>query len=86
MSRDQSLCTLLLSGSVVGIVCYGWLVLLSGWNLLVLQLTVFIAVTGILGIVAWIGYTLATTLPPQLIDFEKELVMDESVGVGGDQR
>jgi predicted DNA-binding transcriptional regulator len=42
--------------------------------MLTLQLTGFIAVGAVLGILAWIGYTLATTPPPKPIeDVEKEL-------------
>ena len=39
-----------------------------------MQLTAFIAVAGVLGILAWIGYTLATTPPPKPIEeIEREL-------------
>jgi len=42
--------------------------------MLLLQLTAFIAIAGVLGILAWIGYTLATTPPPKPIEeIEKEL-------------
>jgi len=43
-------------------------------SLFVLKLTGFVAVAGVLGILAWIGYTLATTPPPKPIEeIEKEL-------------
>jgi len=72
MSRDQVIGALLLVGSMAGIGVYGWL--LYNYTILMLQLTAFIAVTGILGILAWIGYTLATTPPPKPIEeIEKEL-------------
>ena len=46
--------------------------------MLVLQLTGFIAVGAVLGILAWIGYMLATTPPPKPIeDIEKELEKSE---------
>ena len=64
MSKDKSLGGLLLVGSVLGIILYGWLVFLSSWSEIVLQATGFIVVAGVLGIVAWIGYTLATTPSP----------------------
>ena len=76
MSRDQMIGGLLATGSVVGILVYGWLIFLAeSWvSLLVLKLTGFIAVAGVLGILAWIGYTLATTPPPKPIEeIEKEL-------------
>ena len=68
MGKDQSLGVLLLIGSVLGILLYGWLVFMSIWSVVVLQATGFIAVAGILGIVAWIGYTLATTPSPTLLE------------------
>jgi len=68
VSKDQVIGTLLLMGCLLGIVVYGGLIFLTGWSLLVIQLTAFIAVAGVLGIVAWIGYTLATTPPPKPIE------------------
>jgi len=42
--------------------------------MLVLRLTGTVAVLGVFGILAWIGYTLATTPPPPPIEeLEKEL-------------
>ena len=74
LSRDQVIGALLLVGGIIGIIIYGWLVFLSQWSFLVLQLTGFVAVAAVLGILAWIGYTLATTPPPKPIEeIEKEL-------------
>jgi len=79
LSRDQLVGALLLVCGVLGIIVYGWLVFLSGWSLFVLQLTGFVAVAAVLGILAWIGYTLAITPPPKPIEeIEKEL--DEETG------
>ena len=57
----------ILLASVIGILVYFWLVFLSPpvWQLLIIQLSAFLAVTAVLFIVAWIGYTLATTPPPE---------------------
>jgi predicted DNA-binding transcriptional regulator len=78
VSRDQTVGVLLCLGSVLGILAYGWLVFASEWAMLTLQLTGFIAVGAVLGILAWIGYTLATTPPPKPIeDVEKELEKSE---------
>ena len=86
MNKDQILGALLLVGSVIGILLYGWLVFLTVWGLLVLQLTGFVAVAGVLGILAWIGYTLATTPPPQPIEeLEKELTAEEKSESGGEK-
>lgn len=74
MSRDQVIGVLLVLVGIVGIILYAWLVFLTEWSYLILQLTGFVAVAGVLGILAWIGYTLATTPPPKPIEeIEKEL-------------
>lgn len=72
MSKDQTLGAVILVLSIVGIVLYG--VLMYYFASLVLEITAFLAVAGVLAILAWIGYTLATTPPPQPIEeIEKEL-------------
>lgn len=71
---DRVIGALILVGSILGILAYFWLVFLSPWMLLTMQLTAFIAVAAVLFILAWIGYTLATTPPPKPIEeIEKEL-------------
>ncbi len=50
---------------IVGFIIYAWLLVVSPWSAIVLQLTVLAAVAGLLGVLAWIGLTMATaTLPP----------------------
>ncbi|MGC8969118.1 MAG: transcriptional regulator [Conexivisphaera sp.] len=72
MSRDQCLGVLMLVLGVVVIIVYGWLD--WAYPIRTLQVTAFIIVAAVLGIVAWIGYTLATTPPPKPIaEIEKEL-------------
>lgn len=66
--RDQNLGWLVLIGSVVGIGAYFYLVFMSPWCWLTIQLSAFAAVGVVLLIVAWIGYTLATTPPPLPIE------------------
>ncbi|MEM0057114.1 MAG: transcriptional regulator [Candidatus Geothermarchaeota archaeon] len=73
MSKDQIIGWLLLIGSLLGIVVYFWLLFFVAPQL-VMQITAFVAVAGVLGILAWIGYTLATTPPPKPIEeIEKEI-------------
>lgn len=61
-------------GSIAGILIYAYLLIIPEYTILVLQITAFIAIAGVLGILAWIGYTLATTPPPKPIEeIEKEL-------------
>lgn len=74
MSKDQALGFGMMVASIVVILIYGWLVFLSEYSLLILKLTGFIAVAGVFGILAWIGYTLASTPPPKPIEeIEKEI-------------
>ncbi|MCC6021717.1 MAG: transcriptional regulator [Desulfurococcaceae archaeon] len=74
MSKDQALGFGMMIISIVVILIYGWLVFLSEYALLILKLTGFIAVAGVFGILAWIGYTLASTPPPKPIEeIEKEI-------------
>ncbi|HDD56681.1 MAG TPA: transcriptional regulator [Nitrososphaeria archaeon] len=97
MSRDQVIGALILVASVIGIIVYGWILFFTEWTILLLQLTGFVAVATILGILAWIGYTLATTPPPKPIEeIEKELeeelkkleeeVKEPSKEVGGEKK
>jgi len=73
-SKDQTIGALILIVCVLGIVIYGWLVFLTAFWDLILKLTGFIAVGGILAIGAWIGWTMATTPPPKPIEeLEKEI-------------
>jgi len=71
---DQLIGLLLLIASIAVIIAYGWIVFFTEWFLILLQITGFVAVAGVLGILAWIGYTPATTPPPKPIEeMEKEL-------------
>ena len=44
-----------------GFFLYAYLLMLSEWSPIVLQLSVLMIAGGILGVVAWIGYVMATT-------------------------
>ncbi len=65
MANDRAVGGAILGGSILGIIVYG--VLLYYWESIVLAVTAFVAVLLILGILAWIGYTMATTPPPEPI-------------------
>ena len=59
-------------GSIIGIIVYGYLLYL--YPQIILQITAFVVIAGVLGVVGWIGYTLATTPPPKPIEeIEKEV-------------
>jgi len=68
MNRDQAYGAIILVGSLAGMTVYAWLLYL--YALAVLQVTAFLAVAAVLVILAWIGWTMATTPPPEPIDFE----------------
>ena len=76
MTKDQAIGALLLIASIAVIIFYIWGIFLAEeWvSMLLMKLTAVIAVGGVFGILAWIGYTLATTPPPKPIEeIEKEL-------------
>ena len=76
--NDKLLGYVILIGSLLGIACYFYLVFLSPWALLVVQISAFLAVAAILAIMAWIGYTLVTTPPPEpLEDLAEESSTEE---------
>lgn len=66
MARDRAIGAALVIGAIIGVVVYG--VLMFAFSdaiaLKVLEITAFIAVAGILAILGWIGYVMATTPPP----------------------
>ena len=79
MADDKVLGGVILVGSLAGIVVYFWLLFMSDWSKLTIQVSAFLAVGMCLLIMAWIGYTLATTPPPMpLEDFDFEAELGES--------
>jgi len=76
MSRDQVIGTLIAICSIIGIIVYLWAIFLAEeWiQYITLRITGAVAIGGVLGILAWVGYTLATTPPPKPIEeIEKEI-------------
>jgi len=55
------------TGIVIFVLCiaafftYAYLLMLSAWSPVVLQLSVLMITGGLLGVIAWIGYMMATT-------------------------
>lgn len=70
MSKDQVLGALLLIGAIAVIGVYGWMIY-AGYSWYAFLIVASIAVVGVMFVVAWIGYTMATTPPPEPIEFEK---------------
>ncbi len=76
MVNDRTIGGTILVLSLGGIVAYFWLLFMSPWAWLTVQVSAFLAVGMMLLIMAWIGYTLATTPPPiplEDFDFESEV-------------
>ena len=48
---------------IVGFFVYAYLLMLSEWSPIVLQLSILMMAGGVLGVISWIGYTMATTKP-----------------------
>ncbi len=65
MANDRAIGGTIFAGSIVGIILYG--LLIWYWPLLVLEITAFFGVLVLLAILGWIGYTMATTPPPEPI-------------------
>ncbi len=65
MANDRALGAAILIASVLGIIVYGGL--LYFYTLIILELTAILGVMVLLGILAWIGWTMATTPPPEPI-------------------
>ena len=63
MANDRALGGTILIGSIAGIIIYG--ILLYYFPTLILEITAFLGVVVLLGILAWIGWTMATTPPPE---------------------
>ena len=86
MNRDQLLGSLLLVISIIVIIVYGWILFFTQWSILLMQITAFIAIAGVLGILAWIGYTLATTPPPKPIEEVEKEIEEELKKVEGSEK
>jgi len=61
MTRQRLVGILIFVLCIVGFFVYAYLLMLSEWSPVVLQLSVLMAVGGILGVISWIGYNMATS-------------------------
>jgi hypothetical protein len=70
MSRRKSMGVFIFVSCISAFFVYAYLLMLSEWSPIVLQLTILMVVGGVLGIVSWIGYQMATTTakPSSLIE------------------
>jgi predicted DNA-binding transcriptional regulator len=65
MANDRAVGAIIFVASILGIIVYG--VLEYYWESEVLAITAFLGIALLLGILGWIGYTMATTPPPEPI-------------------
>ena len=61
MSKRKTQGILIFILSISAFFVYAYLLMLSDWSPVVLQITILMIVGGILGVISWIGYMMATT-------------------------
>ena len=61
MSRRKAQGILIFVLAISAFFVYSYLLMLSEWSPIVLQLSILMIVGGILGVISWIGYMMATT-------------------------
>ena len=61
MSKRKTQGILIFVLSISAFFVYAYLLMLSDWSPVVLQITILMIVGGILGVISWIGYMMATT-------------------------
>ena len=61
MSKRKTKGILIFVLSISAFFVYAYLLMLSDWSPVVLQITILMIVGGILGVISWIGYMMATT-------------------------
>ena len=61
MQRRSGIGIMIFVLAIGALFVYAYLLMLSEWSPIVLQLTILMIVGGILGVVSWIGYMMATT-------------------------
>jgi len=81
--NDRVVGSLILVGSLCFAVFYAWLLMFSAWSYIGLVATALLAVLGVSAIVAWIGYTLATTPPPKPMEAFQSEEAEADKGVAG---
>lgn len=72
LSSSHRLGVLILVISLIGFIFYAYLLLLSSYDILVLKLTLLFFVAAIVGVIAWMGYTMATAVSLEGTEGEKK--------------
>ena len=61
MSRRKAQGIMIFVLAISAFFVYSYLLMLSEWSPIVLQLSILLVVGGILGVISWVGYVMATT-------------------------
>ena len=61
MSRRKAQGIMIFVLAISAFFVYSYLLMLSEWSPIVLQLSLLMIVGGILGVISWLGYVMATT-------------------------
>ena len=61
MSKRRGIGIMIFILSIGAFFAYAYLLMLSEWSPIVLQLTILMVVGGVLGDLSWIGYMMSTT-------------------------
>ena len=74
MSRRKATGITIFVLCIAGFFVYAYLLMISAWSPIVLQLSILMLVGGFLGIISWIGYMMATTksTPSSIISDDDE--------------
>ena len=61
MSRRKAQGIMIFVLAISAFFVYSYLLMLTEWGPIVLQLSILMVVGGILGVISWVGYVMATT-------------------------
>ncbi len=61
--KQRILGTVIFFACIIAFFLYAYLIMLSEWSPIILQLSMLMIAGGILGALSWLGYTMATTHP-----------------------
>ncbi len=61
MSKRKTQGIIIFVLAIAAFFVYAYLLMLSEWSPIVLQLSILMVVGGILGVISWVGYVMATT-------------------------
>ena len=74
MSKRKTQGIIIFVLAIAAFFVYAYLLMLSEWSPIVLQLSILMVVGGVLGVISWIGYMMATTKssPSSIIQDEEK--------------